>query len=243
MMNPFKAWSNRSSALGHCLIFLIGWPSFNGFGAQFTNLDFEAARPGNETPGLFGRTGPVSELLPGWNLYFGSNLVDTVGYNSWVLSGAFPMATIFDSNAFFASAFEIEGTFAFRAITLRNGPRFILQQTGEIPEWARLMSMKVSRAPVSLRINDVLVPSLENLNAADGYASFDISMFSDLEVDLELIAANGLETTFGTELAFVDDIVFLVPEPPPSSFLMIFLAGLLGTKWMAGKRGRRPLTS
>ena len=106
----------RTIVLTHIVFFWFAGSLVAATAVEFTNLGFEEAnRNGIDYPTNGIGSGTVEDLLPGWQLSHGGLVLESVGFDAWVL-GAGPLASVFDSRAsriFFD--FPIDGEYAFKA--------------------------------------------------------------------------------------------------------------------------------
>jgi hypothetical protein len=179
---------------------------FRSESAPFQNLDFEQANtnttsfPGNSPPFVKG-SGPVADLLPGWQIYHGTNQSTVIGYVYIQLAPGYGTLITRDTAQFYLSSTggAIDGDFA--PLFIPDDQPFYLLQRGDIPVDAQFLTFNDLGTRFSLGINGILFP-----NAQSG---LDISSFAGQTVDLLFIfPQNGFFPYYG-----VDSIAFVVPEP------------------------------
>jgi hypothetical protein len=181
-------------------------------GAPFRNLGFDEAITDNVTfnpqfPGT--GVGPISDLLPGWDLLYGTTPLSSIGIN--LFTGEPNYASLFDRNNDY-QAIPVEGRYA---LGLTPGPGFnngaiiqyTLTQTGDVPPGTKFIQFLDINNVLELRVNGGLVPLyLSSIPGIPNPVSFgDISAYAGQEVKLE----------FTTVLSFmngIDGISFLIPE-------------------------------
>ncbi len=228
---------------------------------EFTNLDFESAdlsgaalefrRSPTGGPPLGGYpfgTGSAESLLPGWRVYFGDVLTNTVAIGN----GFTTAQTVFDGPnhaALFVPGdyyLNADSTFLFgqpdgnHALILDNSfnfspneqPRMRVEQTGDVPADATWLTFRRLRAPqFFLRIDDRSFPTRTLIGDSSDPARlwFDISPWAGQTVRL------GIEGSFGGH-DVIDSIAFVVPEP---GTLTLFVVGAAGFAAVALSRRRR----
>lgn len=226
-----------------CLISLaIYCAASNAVAREFVNLGFEGANVGGVEGGPSGGSGPADRLLPGWQLYHKGERLQLIGYNAFSL-GAGPRATIFDSQAPFAvyrpSEFRINGEFALKLQdSVHPGDPLLLVQTGDVPEWANVLSIKFEPRRWDVRLNEEPVPVLDLIESgADKYALYDISAFSGQTVTLSLIAPRSLDPFSVTYFGYIDDVRFI---PEPSTLGITAVGGVMFIYATIHRRRRSP---
>lgn len=198
-------------------------------GGEFINLDFELANTNTSqmfptTLGFVYGSGPVSDLLPGWQLsrggtnetllFFNNLPPDPVGQS--LISKE---ALNFYQEVFGRGGFQGEYVLAF---TTDQIP-FVLSQTGEVPADARLLTVRWGGyGPLfrEIRINGTLI---EN---------GDVSAFAGQLVELQLIMQSGGAPSYFA----VDTISFSVPEP--GTLVLMGAAGIGLLLWRCAVEGR-----
>jgi len=106
-----------------------------GYSAAFQNLGFDAGTTktsdiGYDTGiGLVSGSGPIADLLPGWQLFAGTDRSPSIGYNSLPLGG--PNATLISQDASAFYRFPIEGPYAL----LLDGGLLFQHDDGTVAVW------------------------------------------------------------------------------------------------------------
>ena len=208
--------------------------------ASFVNLGFESA---NLTPipqGQFGTFVPISQALPGWMRFLGTNPVSSVLQNNYALGS--PNISIFGPNWTTAQGI-IEGQYT---VLLQGGVGSgdtSLLQTGLVPIGSQSLRFKASGGnnfPVNFTVSlsgQQLSPL--PLSSGPNYTLYgaDISAFSGQAGELKFTA---LSYTIGPNNLLLDSIVFSpipVPEPAPIALLTLAVAML----FLCTRFRRRPV--
>ena len=188
------------------------------FGAEFQNLGFDDADTGDlTTPSSPRPTGSstVVKLLPGWNLYLGSDLQSGLFVNQPLLPPQVDYAELGDRQEYGLT----EGRFALQLRRASpDSPSWRLEQTGTIPIGIQLLTYRKWYFEMEVRIDGQVVPPLnpqspENLTSLTNLF-YDVSAFAGREVKLEFIGASGPYGWPGFEgIAYIDTIVFLAAQP------------------------------
>jgi len=99
---------------------------------QFINLGFEDANySGN--PMDTQSHGLVSDLLPGWRLFYGTNEQFGVGFNLFVDTGYY--------SSIYYWLNDIQGhAYYFGVVNALGGPSWVLEQQGDVPPGTRMLS-------------------------------------------------------------------------------------------------------
>lgn len=184
-------------------------------GQGFMNLDFEAAKvvfPTNNV-GI-----AVTNALPGWLAYFGTNKLSSIEYN---LHTVVPPVELFGSNSLVLS-----GNFSVQLTGLGS-----ITQTGVLPADAQSLLFKAtaSSPTVSLGGNDLSLTTISNALNSHGlpYTVYgaDISPFAGLT-----------ETLVFSQTSFLDDIQFSsMPVPEPGGLALVALGSAIFV-WLCGRR-------
>jgi len=173
---------------------------------QFINLGFEDANYSGDPRGP--DYGLVSDLLPGWRLFYGTNEQFGVGLNVFIDSGYY--ATIF--NRYWGAP---EGQYAFKAATPEGGPSWKLEQQGDVPEGAKMLAYRGNLWTVA--VNGNVIPLLitgPNVYNLTNVVFYDISAWSGKSVTLDFISPNTSPDPFSKGgFGQIDSIAFIVPEP------------------------------
>jgi hypothetical protein len=182
------------------------------FAAPFQNLGFDEANTNNMIPEN-PIVGYVSDLLPGWQLYKGTNLQNTLFLNTEFDT---PYASLFDhSEHAYSSDFPPEGPYAivFWGTRLGSMP-FSLVQKGDIPQNAVFVKWRTRDYPFLLNVNGEHIRDLFPIGIpwnAPEEQTFDISKFAGQNVELKL-------TTYPPGITpgdyhFLDSIQFMTAPP------------------------------
>jgi hypothetical protein len=183
--------------------------------APFQNLDFEMARIESLTPvpGFgFEYQGPTEDLLPGWQLFFGTEPRATLGFN---LSGdAFDDQRVKlvsenpDPNGRRGNPLEGKYSLFFWP---GLDPQFVLTQTGEIPPDAKSLEFTYRQLPFAFSINGLTLSPVRFGAPFGETVAMDVSQFAGQTVELKIATSAG---PFGPSgFHELDDIAFVVPEP------------------------------
>jgi hypothetical protein len=145
-------------------------------------------------------------LLPGWQLFLGTNAVKYVGYDSPLEPG---YATLITPKA--PGIVPIEGNYALVFYPPWGEP-FHLSQRGEIPAEARVLRY-LSLGDVRPTFNGLEL-KLDGVDGSRNLWYWDVRQFAGQEVELGF--------TFTQQMlsgGSLDSIAFAVPEPSPLLFL------------------------
>lgn len=215
--------------------------------ASFQNLGFEQANTNNVVPlgPNLGYSGTTTDLLPGWQMSYGTAPVSDVGLNAFALSPGYrTLASTGGGNQFFnASVFPIQGNYALILSPRDFGPyepQSILQ-SGTIPADVGQLSFLTFGHPLELRINDMLVPLSYTYQSPPGTANdlrfgtavADIAAFAGMDVALRFSTM-----VPGAYINGIDNIQF-IPVPEPGVLALGTLAAC-GFLWR--RRSRHPRT-
>lgn len=190
-------------------------------GQPFRNLGFEEVNTNTASfSPVFTRypagVGPASDLLPGWQLFEGTNLLPTIGYDAVEFG---PNINLVSSNAPIQFPnFSIEGKHALLFGSAAD-PIALVQQ-GNIPAGAQFLTFSAPPfggfgKPIELSLNGSLVSSRgENL--------FDVSSFAAQRVELRFLFDRDPNSPRA-----IDNIQFVIPEPESAGLAV--LGGLVLT--------------
>src|SRR5438552_848923 len=187
--------------------------------APFQNLDFEGARTNSLTPASVQvypdqATGPVSDLLPGWQLLHDGQPVTTMDYNN--LGTLFPLDTISLIGPAERILPHIEGRYLL-SFDSRVSENYILSQRGDIPADAQQLFFQYQAGPFIASINgEAISPGLLPVGPPTTVYA-DVSRFAGQNVELSF-----RPLVRGTGAFELDNIGFTVPEP--STITLAFLA-------------------
>ena len=209
----------------HLLFLLIG--ALEGNAAPFENLDFEQAITNSLTYDrrLNGLVGSVQDLLRGWQLFQGTNLLTSVGYNLDLLSFfGYQAGSIVGGE----SGRSIQGSYSLSLYIPGRGGTivepFYLSQRGDIPADAKFLAFTYRDLPFAVSINGTQVTPFGIPGGFTSPRTFfvDISRFAGQEVELGFTTI-GTPTSGATGSHDLDAIAFLVPEP--SAWALLSLGG------------------
>jgi photosystem II stability/assembly factor-like uncharacterized protein len=201
------------------LLFSVTALSIGVSGQSFQNLGFDDANTNNIvfTMGPYGPlgSGPTTDLLPGWEVFAGTNSVSIVGVNDMVFTSSY--LSLVSASSTFALAPCVGGSYAFIQSDTSNVPCSLIQR-GDVPRDAEVVSYKFSADPFGLEIDgQTILPlagSLPYALAGPKLVSFNVSKFSGQNVQLKLTQVAMHPTEPGVHIAsFLDSIVFRKASP------------------------------
>jgi len=235
--------------------------AWSAFSAPFQDLGFDDANTNNLTTTGFPPTlglgiGTPSDLLPGWQLYYGGGpYSDALWVNLTFIDTG--LASLYNRSNVGPSPknpFPVAGAYSFAmwpgflGQPLHYTP-FVLSQTGDVPANAQALHFTIFGGQFEVRVNDNLLnvsytegPPTADTNTRRGDAVADISAFAGKTVTLKFITLDTQDIT--TVVNGLDSIDFApVPEPGTLAILSIGLA-TLGGCWLrrarsAGSHRRR----
>jgi hypothetical protein len=164
--------------------------------------------------------GSALDLLPGWQLYQGTNLVQFIHFNS-IEVGGLGFAELFNNDP----RFPVEGRYALALFgTQNNTVPFTLIQRGDVPQDARLLEFRYFDESFNVFVNGEELRPLSGggrtLSPQDEV--FDISQFAGQNVELRLTTIT--QDLVNNDEHLIDSIRF-VPEP---SVWLLCLLGCIG---------------
>jgi hypothetical protein len=197
----------------------------NVSGQSFENLDFESANLSPIPSGQFGGLVPISDALPGWTGYLGTNQVTQILQNNLTLGN--PSIDILGPDWSFGTYGIIEGQYTLVLQSGGNVPFFSasVSQSGLVPANSLSLQFKAQTfTSFSVSLGGQAL-SLIPLGTGANYTLYgaDISPFAGQVETLAITALAGPNTT-----DYFDSIVFspsAVPEP--SVFGLLAFGGLL----------------
>ena len=205
--------------------------SDRGVAAPFQNLGFEEANTNSLVflPGGFFSVegiGPISDLLPGWQLFLNTNQVTILGFNHYVTTAFENRHSLVNTNA----RPSMEGRYMLylhRPSALDN---YYLSQRGDIPAEARFLTFTFRDRPFAVTING------EQLTGDPFQLPSESA--STVQVDVSRFAGQTVELTFRTSYYLLpgggdhelDAIAFIVPEPTTLAFVAVGIA-VLACRW------------
>jgi len=188
----------------------------------FQNLDFESANVSNLPSGQFEFVS-VTNGLPGWSAYIGTNQLSQVGHNAITLGAAnvgilgpqYPFDTQPLQGAYTAilqpGAFDGQGLPASIA------------QTGLIPAWAKSMQFLAFLGYTNDLVVTIGGQSTPVVPLGSGSFGCDVSAFEGLTEELRFTITDA----DGNDLNLLDAITFSMESiPEPSSLLLTALGGV-----------------
>jgi hypothetical protein len=190
--------------------------------APFQNLDFEMARTNSLTLSPLSTVdyeGPTADLLPGWQLFFGTQPRVTLGFNLGADPFAEQRVSLVSSDAPFGSPGEpLKGKYGL-FFWPGHDPQFSLTQTGEIPADAKSLEFTYRQLPFTFSINGLTLSPVRFGASFGERVAMDVSQFAGQTVELKITTSAG---PFGPSgFHELDDIAFVVPEP--SVFTLVAL--------------------
>ncbi|MDA1276326.1 MAG: PEP-CTERM sorting domain-containing protein [Verrucomicrobia bacterium] len=201
-------------------------------GGPLRNLGFEEAITNNvqfftNFLGDVHGVGPITDLVPGWQVFQGTNAVTSIWFNGPVGGNGDIIVTLNDEGLRGFPGVR-EGKFdLFVGGTLRP---LTLRQTGEIPADAGYLVFNQSPFLFTPFVNGEPLP----IASADSPHPFLIAPYAGQTVELAFALASPGSFSGGT----IDDIRFL-PIPEPSAFGLLVLGGLLFGARICCRRQKR----
>ena len=181
----------------------------------FENLGFEEARTNSLVPDprISGALwGPITDLLPGWQLSTGNIQVENLGYNS-PTTVIHPIEILRDDGI----ASPVVDRYSLLLIPL--GQHYSLTQRGHVPDEARFLSFTYSGYPFIASINGQDVTrSNAPLVGQPVTITGDISRFAGQTVDLTIRTSYPSIPGVGSSYRLYD-ITFMIPEPSTSALV------------------------
>lgn len=202
------------------IAFCVGCVAINLVAEPFRNLGFEDAQTNSIRSNFGSVTGPVNELLPGWNLLYNDQQVSTMGFNSTQIGLDGSLPALFNHRSDLATAFPPDGTYGF-ALSFSGSGAFTLSQRGDIPVGSRFLFYKARNTGPGVAIDGKPLQLLQGLFPIDECPRnlwFDISEYAGKTVDLQFFLA---QNPPGGRTEFLDSIGFSnVPEPSTVAILV-----------------------
>lgn len=187
---------------------------------EFENLDFEDANV-SDLPENQGEEVSVTDGLPGWSAYIGTNQLTQVGHN-WITLDA-PNVAVWGPEYSFGIQ-PLEGTYTAILQAGDWGNPVLLPasiaQTGLIPAWARSLQFKasISTNDLSVTVGGLSLPFVPLGSLTFGC---DISAFAGSVEEIRFAASNNHQS----DLILLDAITFSAqPIPVPSKPIAAFSA-------------------
>lgn len=236
-----KTLSQHFSTLATVLL-SITW----GWTAEFRNLDFEEALVDPARMNLFPQLTGISpgagagralDLIPGWNLSFGSEPTDGLGFNYPGFFFGTIYATLFDGNYLESPLLEGRYSLLFRV----EGPvgPYRITQAGTVPVDARYLTFTFGGNGLVASINGEDITSLYPIPAFNPKTVVaDISRFAGQTVELTFRTTDEVPVLGGGPVSILDSIAFSV-IPEPSTYALLALGGgAFGGLWLQRRRRR-----
>ncbi|HXI83453.1 MAG TPA: PEP-CTERM sorting domain-containing protein [Verrucomicrobiae bacterium] len=200
----------------------------------FQNLDFEGANvpvlPINQTAAV-----SVTNGLPGWSAYIGTNQLTTIGENSITLGNANLgiLAPNYLSPAFGAQFQPLQGLYS--AILQAGGTQnqgaqpASIAQTGLIPAGVKSVQFEATIQLTFTNVPSDVAVAVGGVNTpivplGGNFYGCDISAFANSEEEISF----SMLTNFGNGLMLLDAISFSTQAVPEPSALMLLVIGIGG---------------
>ena len=229
------------------IVCALGLALPSAFAATFQNLDFDSATtnitlslPPDQGVGY----GPASDLLPGWQLFQGTDPVSLVGYDLYPIS--FRVASLYDANSQGFPA-PVSGRYSLGLYPGYNDNApfeyqpFSLVQTGDIGANVQSIRFINYGGPFELRVNGTLIPlSYEyqvagtNLDTRLANVTGDVTAFAGQTVQLKFTTVD----VAGSVVNGLDVIELSTQAAPEPGETALFLLGLCLMGYEFGRRRR-----
>jgi hypothetical protein len=206
-----------------CTTLLLLLASLPVLSAPFQNLNFEQARTNSLTPiptlaadsGL--AMGPAADLLPGWQVFQGTKLLTSIGYNLsdfWAPFALTGGVTIVSEPS---RVIEGKNSLSIRVPGGLSPVPFALVQRGDIPADARyLVFSHDGFAPVVRIDGGTLFEPAPSVGFRPPL-QLDILQFAGKNVELEFSTSSRI----GSGSYVLDNILFVVPEPSTTALIIL----------------------
>jgi hypothetical protein len=211
-------------AIGYFVILYLGYASVLWAVPPFTNLDFEAANVSDLPLNQFEFV-PITDGLPGWSAYIGTNLLTQVSHNAITL-GAANVGIWGPQYSFGIQPLQGVYTAILQPGDFNNqASSASIAQTGLIPAWASSLNFEAALAytnDLSVTVGGQSVPVLP---FGSGSFGCDVSSFAGSVAEIKFTIAD----THGNDLNGLDAITFSpqsIPEPSSLSLLVIGVVAL-----------------
>lgn len=213
------------------IAFLATYTFAHGQGT-FVNLNFESANLPVLFPGQQGGLVPVTNALPGWQAFLGTDPQSTVWYNTPTISSD---AVIWIVGPNFQFWNPIEGNFTVALAAGSGGTGFLsasLSQTGLVPSTTKSLQAKIVTGPEDFvfSLGGVAIP-MYALSISPDYTLYggEVSAFAGQTAELRITAPSMPSDPFyGFRL---DSIVFSPNQVPEPSTVGLLLFGALFLGW------------
>lgn len=167
---------------------------------QFVNLGFEDANCSEGSGG-----GPVSEMLPGWRIFYGTNEQFGIGFNAIPDSGY--ISSVYDRHQFPT----IEGQYSLAVRNSLGGPSWVFEQQGDVPPGTRMLSY--TGTVWTVKANGAVVPPIiRPVNgAAINQVFYDFSNYAGKTITLDFVSASESQDPLAQSAGgLLDSIAFVV---------------------------------
>jgi hypothetical protein len=186
---------------------------------QYTNLGFESASfsPATLVPGL---EYEASSALPAWTAYTGTNVQDSVLYDSYYLD--YWGISIWDTSSYLFAATPFEGSYtvALQAFTGSNPtgnfafPSVAIAQTGQIPSAAKSLRFLALRflarsTDFDVRVGGQTLPyAILSSTSSYSLCGVDVSSFAGVTAELRFTVNPPPRPGLADNIVYLDAIAF-----------------------------------
>jgi hypothetical protein len=221
------------------MVIVIGYLQCSeALGAPFQNLDFESANLPVIPYGQYGNLVPISNALPGWSAFLGTDPVSSVYHNNITLGPA--IISVWGPDWPYGTGGRIDGDFTV-VLAGSSGSlgSLAISQTGLVPADSQWLLFKGREGPTPRAVFSVSLDGENLVTTAlasnPDYTLFgaEISAFAGSEADLMFRTFPGFANTL-----ILDSIEFS-PVPEPGS-LSLGALGLLAGVWWRRVHSKRP---
>jgi hypothetical protein len=189
--------------------------------APFQNLDFEQANTNSISRDSVTQitSGPISELLPGWDVMvltpiangglISTNVLSVINFNADIDG---PNISVIDHSVW-DSSFPMPGKYSIEIVP--SGSTIVMSQHGDVPlsvTGLRLVGVISGPQDFVVSMNGITLVHVDN-SAMDGGWNWDVSPFAGQNVELRIDYLSGYSV-------FRDDGFSFYAIPEPSSMLL-----------------------